>query len=610
MPGVGQGVGHGTGQGLLGGGHGGVGQGVGWQGSGRLGGGHGGVGQGVGHGTGHGSFFAPLKRSFTPPATIFFNPAHSSLCLSICPVFPESTSGLAQYGAEITKLKPQTIAFILVVNCCLAALTIIVVSVVSTCLVFVLTSDNPSNEENSSDTVIIGSVPVHNYHLRHNISDFSGDEPVDTLSVRLRGSAVYDWILELKGTPDGDEVYELCSGLPSHAKCVFEGRPSKGGVPMVILRATDSALESVLAEHRDLLDHAEADISIESTAGTDMETVELPWGLDRIDARSGLDGSYNSSGKGRGVHVYVVDSGIRFSHAEFMVADGTSRAVPTIEVLGNGIVECDKSDTECAADDHGHGTHVAGTVGGKNYGVAREVTLHSIKVVNATGGGKFSWFVEAMDWVAVYGQRPAIVSASLGSRSRSPSAVKAVAAAVDAGVTVVAGAGNDGYDACQFTPANAPKAITVGATDRNDAKTYWSNYGKCVDIFAPGYAIKSAGFDSDTSSAVMTGTSMATPHVSGAAALLLERDPSLTPTDIAEELRRKGTYGAVSGARDSANILLYTGDLPPMSTIETTTTMTTTLLVEIREANGQGCLKAHGPKEQLEKGTLVAFDRY
>merc|ERR1711959_37813 len=129
----------------------------------------------------------------------------------------------------------------------------------------------------------------------------------------------------------------------------------------------------------------------------------------------------NSSGKGRGVHVYVADTGIRFSHSEFMVADGTSRAVPTIEVLGNGVVECDDSNTECAADDHGHGTHVAGTVGGKNHGVAKEATLHSIKICNAGGAGALSWFIEALDWVAVHGQRPAIVSASIGARRKSPS---------------------------------------------------------------------------------------------------------------------------------------------------------------------------------------------
>lgn len=509
----------------------------------------------------------------------------------------EGTQEASNKNAEVTH-KKYTLH---IISGCIA-MTALAIAAIALFVVLARTDSNTDQNTSSQTVIVIGGVPVHNYHRRHLLNYYYPDNYTTIPQSSLRGNPVYDWILQFKGSPDGDEVYELCTELPSNAKCVFEGHPSMGGVPMVILRATRSGLESALTKHSDLLDHAEADVGMESTGSADA--TELPWGLDRIDARSGLDGSYKSSATGRGIHVYVVDTGINFAHDEFANEDGTSRAVPAIEVLGKGVVECDQSDMTCAADDHagGHGTHVAGTVGGKHYGVAKDVVLHSVKAVNESGKGKLSWFIEALDWIAVHGQRPAIISASLGARAKSPSTVHAVNMTVSAGVTVVAGAGNDASDACEFTPAEAPMAITVGATDQNDTRPYWSNYGKCLDIFAPGVQILSAGVGSNQATAVKTGTSMATPHVSGAAALLLERDPSLSPAGIANELRNRGTYDVVSGARDSDNILLYTGNLPPMSTIATTTTITTTLLVQIRAQGGEGCLQAAGPEAHLIEG--------
>jgi hypothetical protein len=449
--------------------------------------------------------------------------------------------------------------------------------------------------------VVLGGVPVHNYDLRHEIHD--------TNSTHLRGQAVYDWLLEFKGEADGDEIHELCSQLPGSARCVHKGHPGKDGLPMVVLRATRADLEACLAAHSDLLDHAEADVKLSMAGENDLEASEVPWGLDRIDARSGFDGRYNSTGEGRGVHVYIIDSGIRTTHVDFKASDGSSRAVPTLEVNADEIIECDKTNTECAMDDHGHGTHVAGTLGGTTYGVAKGTTLHSVKIYYGNGvGSKLGWFLTALDWVIVNGARPMIVSVSMGAEgvSSHQAVDNAIAKAAGAGVTVVVGAGNGREDACKWTPASAPDAITVGATDRSDARWSGSNWGKCVDIFAPGVDINSAGLSSDTASVVKTGTSMATPHVSGAAALLLEEDPNLSPAEVAQKLRTRSTIGALSNTMGSDNLLLYTGDLPPMGPVPTTTT-TTMLLQPIRVAGGSGgCLKVK--KVPTEEGVFLVLE--
>merc|ERR1719379_2338818 len=240
------------------------------------------------------------------------------------------------------------------------------------------------------------------------------------------------------------------------------------------------------------------------------------------------------------------------SHVDF-----GSRAIPTIEVVGNGVVECSADDPNCARDIQGHGTHCAGTIGGTQYGVAKAATIHAVKVLSDDGKGSFSWFVEALDWVVTKGQRPAVFSASLGGAGHISFVDAAIASATAAGVVVVVAAGNEDMDACDFSPANAGSAITVGATGWDDTRSWFSNHGSCLDIFAPGTSITSAGLSSDSASA----TSMACPHVAGAAALMLQKEPNLTPSEVSERLSLAATPDVVKDAKaDSPNRLLYTGE--------------------------------------------------
>jgi len=300
----------------------------------------------------------------------------------------------------------------------------------------------------------------------------------------------------------------------------------------------------------------------------------LSWGLDRIDDRAGLDGSYDvATDGGRGVHVYVADTGIRTTHDDFAGADGVSRAIPTLEVLGAGVVECDPADVNCARDRDGHGTHCAGTIAGTRHGVAKGVTVHAVKVLGDDGSGSFSWFVEALDWVVANGQRPAVFSASLGGPGSIGFVSAAIQSATDAGVIVVVAAGNENDDACSYSPASATAAVTVGATTSSDGRAWYSNYGSCLDIFAPGSQITSAGHESNSALATLSGTSMATPHVAGAAALLLQNTPSASAVQIISELKRLATSGIIDQvAEGSPNLLLYVGQEDPSVTVTTTTT--------------------------------------
>ncbi|WP_189335330.1 S8 family serine peptidase [Actinoplanes ianthinogenes] len=270
------------------------------------------------------------------------------------------------------------------------------------------------------------------------------------------------------------------------------------------------------------------------------------WGLDRADQRAlPLDGKYSWSGGGAGVTVYVVDTGVMTTHTEFQ-----GRATAPISTVDDPF-----GTTDC----NGHGTHVAGTVAGVTYGVAKKARVVGVRVLDCMGNGTDEGVAAGLDWViANHVSGPAVVNLSLGG-DPSPVLEQAVTNTIADGITVVAAAGNDSGDACQHSPARVPAAVTVGATAQDDTLAWFSNRGPCVDLLGPGDGILSATTWSDTASTTMSGTSMATPHVAGAAALLLGREPTLTPAVVAARLTSSATPGVLKGVPgDTPNLLVST----------------------------------------------------
>ena len=301
--------------------------------------------------------------------------------------------------------------------------------------------------------------------------------------------------------------------------------------------------ERLAADPRVALVEADAEVTASTTQ------TGATWGIDRIDQRAlPLSGTFTYTATGAGVTAYVIDTGIRFDHTQF-----GGRAVSGFDAVDGGTAD----------DCNGHGTHVAGTVGGSDYGVAKSVSLVAVRVLACNGSGTTSGVISGIDWVTGNhaAGTPAVANMSLGGGA-STALDTAVKNSIADGVSYAVAAGNGNIigiaeDACKKSPARVPEALTISATDKTDKKASWANFGKCVDWFAPGVSITSAWHTSPTDTKTISGTSMATPHTAGVAALYLQGNPTASPAAVRTALFANTTKGIVTSSKTANNHLLY-----------------------------------------------------
>ncbi len=329
-----------------------------------------------------------------------------------------------------------------------------------------------------------------------------------------------------------------------------------GGVLRYTYRSTVrgfAARMSAAAARRLAADPSVAWVEQDSAVHLDTTQNGATWGLDRIDQRTQpLSGSYRYDTTAANVHAYIIDTGIRTTHADF---GGRAR-------VGTDTVGDWRNGQDC----NGHGTHVAGTVGGATFGVAKGVSLVAVRVLDCAGSGTTAGVIAGVDWVTAHRISPAVANVSIGG-SASIALDQAVRSSIAAGVTYAIAAGNSNADACNSSPSRTAEAITVGATDRTDSRASFSNFGSCLDLFAPGVSITSDWASGNTATNTISGTSMAAPHVAGAAALYLATHPGASPATVRNALVGAGTADRVlNRAAGSPNVLLCTspaGGLPP-----------------------------------------------
>jgi serine protease len=404
-------------------------------------------------------------------------------------------------------------------------------------------SETPSNSK------FIAGVPVVNYHAA-----YGGESSLSA----VEASREEEWLVMLQPGATDAQIKGLCQ--KSRLGCQMTGHADSGGVPFIDMKGTENDVKDVIKSNRAVIKFIEPSQTLHMIPELDADPNSSPsWGLNRV----GVD--RQAGNKGAGTHIFILDTGVRTTHQDF-----GGRASPGVDYSSGQPVECN-GDLQCAADNQGHGTHCAGTAGGNSFGVASQAAVYGVKVLGDSGAGGLAGIIGGIDWAASSSARPAVASMSLGGQCPLGwcgvfGAIKdAVNAAVQSGVTVVVAGGNSNSDACGFMPAFVPVAITVGSTDSEDARSSFSNYGSCTDIWAPGSSITSASHEDDVGSKTFSGTSMACPHVAGGAALVLEKNPSFTAEQVVDKLLANSAVNYITDLKDGdTNSMLYVAaDAPP-----------------------------------------------
>jgi len=360
---------------------------------------------------------------------------------------------------------------------------------------------------------------------------------------------------EVAGTPiEGQYIVVLEEGLSAQSAQGFELSVSRVAADLGVqslrpLRVINGFV-AVNVDTRALA-RLQGDPRVEYVEQDQVVTVNATqsnptWGLDRTDERSlPMNGAYFYSNTGSGVTAYIIDTGIRADHTDF-----GGRVVGGVTAINDG-----RGSGDC----NGHGTHVAGTVGGKAYGMAKSVRLFAVRVLDCEGSGSNSGVIAGVDWVTYNHKKPAVANMSLGGGA-SRALDDAVSNSISAGVTYAVAAGNESQNACNTSPARVSAALTVGASTKSDYRASFSNYGSCLDLFAPGRDITSAWYTGSSATRTISGTSMAAPHVAGFAALILQSNPGASPSAVSNYIKDTATSGALSSiGSGSPNRLLYKG---------------------------------------------------